>query len=58
VGVASLRFALRGHGESEGRQEELTLASILNEIDGMYTVSTLDRFKTDLEAAARFKELI
>ncbi len=31
-GVASLRFDLRGHGESEGRQEELTLASILNDI--------------------------
>lgn len=28
------------------------------EIDGMYTVSTLDRFKTDLEAAARYKGLI
>lgn len=33
VGIASLRFDLRGHGESEGRQEELTLASILNDID-------------------------
>jgi hypothetical protein len=33
VGVASLRFDLRGHGESDGRQEELTLASILNDID-------------------------
>lgn len=32
-GVASLRFDLRGHGESEGRQEDLTLASILNDID-------------------------
>ncbi|MGW2332233.1 alpha/beta hydrolase [Streptomyces sp. NPDC001700] len=31
-GVASLRFDLRGHGESEGRQEELTLASLLNDI--------------------------
>ncbi|MFF7655509.1 alpha/beta hydrolase [Streptomyces sp. NPDC007983] len=31
-GVASLRFDLRGHGESQGRQEELTLASILNDI--------------------------
>jgi hypothetical protein len=28
------------------------------EIDGMYTVSTLDRFKADLEEAARFKRLI
>ncbi|WP_406345115.1 alpha/beta hydrolase [Streptomyces sp. NBC_00648] len=31
-GVASLRFDMRGHGESEGRQEELTLATILNDI--------------------------
>jgi pimeloyl-ACP methyl ester carboxylesterase len=30
--VASLRFDLRGHGESEGRQEELSLATILNDI--------------------------
>jgi uncharacterized protein len=30
--VASLRFDLRGHGESEGRQEELTVAAILNDI--------------------------
>ena len=27
-----LRFDLRGHGESEGRQEDLTLATILNDI--------------------------
>lgn len=32
VGIASLRFDLRGHGESEGRQEELTLTMILNDI--------------------------
>jgi pimeloyl-ACP methyl ester carboxylesterase len=32
AGVASLRFDLRGHGESQGRQEELTLAAILNDI--------------------------
>ncbi len=32
AGVASLRFDLRGHGESEGRQEELTLTTILNDI--------------------------
>jgi uncharacterized protein len=32
AGVASLRFDLRGHSESEGRQEELTLATILNDI--------------------------
>lgn len=32
AGVASLRFDLRGHGQSEGRQEELTLSIILNDI--------------------------
>lgn len=32
AGLASLRFDLRGHGESEGRQEDLTLATILNDI--------------------------
>jgi alpha-beta hydrolase superfamily lysophospholipase len=32
AGIASLRFDLRGHGESEGRQEELTLSAILNDI--------------------------
>ncbi len=32
AGLASLRFDLRGHGESPGRQEELTLATILNDI--------------------------
>jgi alpha-beta hydrolase superfamily lysophospholipase len=32
AGVASLRFDLRGHGESEGRQEDLTLAAVLNDI--------------------------
>ncbi|MEU5436608.1 alpha/beta fold hydrolase [Streptomyces sp. NPDC020719] len=31
-GAASLRFDMRGHGDSEGRQEELTLATILNDI--------------------------
>ncbi|MCS0639159.1 lysophospholipase [Streptomyces sp. LP05-1] len=31
-GIAALRFDLRGHGESEGRQEELTLATILNDV--------------------------
>jgi pimeloyl-ACP methyl ester carboxylesterase len=31
-GVASLRFDLPGHGESEGRQEELSLAGVLNSI--------------------------
>lgn len=32
AGLTSLRFDLRGHGESEGRQEDLTLAAILNDI--------------------------
>ncbi|MQA97276.1 MAG: alpha/beta fold hydrolase [Streptosporangiales bacterium] len=32
VSVPSLRFDLRGHGESEGRQEDLTLAGIANDI--------------------------
>jgi uncharacterized protein len=32
AGAASLRFDLRGHGESEGHQEDLTLAAILNDI--------------------------
>jgi len=30
--VVSLRFDLRGHGESEGRQEDLTLAGVLGDI--------------------------
>jgi len=32
AGISSLRFDLRGHGESEGRQEELTLSGVLNDI--------------------------
>lgn len=32
AGVTSLRFDLRGHGESEGRQEEMTLSAHLNDI--------------------------
>lgn len=32
AGVASLRFDLRGHRQSEGRQEDLTLSIILNDI--------------------------
>lgn len=32
VGIGSLRFDLRGHGESEGCQEDLTLSAILNDI--------------------------
>jgi uncharacterized protein len=37
AGVASLRFDLRGHGDSEGRQEDLTLAAILNDIRAAIT---------------------
>jgi hypothetical protein len=32
AGLASLRFDLRGHGRSEGKQEDLTLSAILNDI--------------------------
>jgi pimeloyl-ACP methyl ester carboxylesterase len=32
AGVASLRFDLRGHGDSEGRQEDLTLSGVVNDI--------------------------
>jgi alpha-beta hydrolase superfamily lysophospholipase len=32
AGVASLRFDLRGHGRSGGRQEDLTLAAVANDI--------------------------
>lgn len=32
TGVASLRFDLRGHGESQGQQEEMTLSAHLNDI--------------------------
>jgi alpha-beta hydrolase superfamily lysophospholipase len=37
AGVASLRFDLRAHGESEGHQEELTLSMILNDVRVMLT---------------------
>jgi len=39
AGIASLRFDLRGHGESEGRQEELTLAGVLADIDAAIQAS-------------------
>jgi pimeloyl-ACP methyl ester carboxylesterase len=32
AGVASLRFDLPGHGQSEGRQEDLSLSAVLNTI--------------------------
>ncbi len=34
AGLPCLRFDLRGHGASQGRQEDLTLASVLNDIRG------------------------
>lgn len=48
-GVASLRFDLRGHGESEGHQEELTLSTILNDIA---TAITHTRDATGIEAVS------
>lgn len=32
AGVASLQFDLRGHGQSDGRQQDMTLPAILNDI--------------------------
>lgn len=32
AGIPSLRFDIRGHGESGGRQEDLTISGILNDI--------------------------
>jgi uncharacterized protein len=32
AGVSSLRFDFRGHGESEGRQEDLTISGVVNDI--------------------------
>jgi uncharacterized protein len=32
AGVPSLRFDFRGHGESEGRQEDLTISGVVNDI--------------------------
>ena len=32
AGIASLRFDLRGHGASGGRQEEMTLAAVANDV--------------------------
>ncbi len=37
-GFASLRFDLRGHGESEGTQEDVTLAGLLNDIRAGFEV--------------------
>src|ERR1700722_8231119 len=32
AGIPSLRFDIRGHGESGGKQEDLTISGILNDI--------------------------
>lgn len=32
AGIASLRFDLRGHGQSGGLQQDLTLSAVLNDI--------------------------
>lgn len=32
VGLPSLRFDFRGHGESDGRQEDLTISDVVNDI--------------------------
>ncbi|BAW04839.1 alpha/beta fold hydrolase [Nocardia seriolae] len=42
AGCASLRFDLPGHGESQGRQEDITLSGLLNLIDaGLRELRTL-----------------
>jgi alpha-beta hydrolase superfamily lysophospholipase len=41
VGIASLRFDLRGHGESSGRQEDLTISGVLNDIRSAITHAKL-----------------
>jgi uncharacterized protein len=48
AGVASLRFDLRGHGESEGRQEELTLAGVLADVSAAIRAVTDDTGATRL----------
>jgi pimeloyl-ACP methyl ester carboxylesterase len=49
AGLASLRFDLRGHGESEGRQEDLTISGVVNDIRA--AVDDV-RQRTEIEAAA------
>lgn len=44
--IASLRFDLRGHGKSEGRQEDLTIAGILADIRAA-TARVCSRVATD-----------
>ena len=47
--VASLRFDLRGHGNSEGQQQDLTLSAILNDIR---VVIAHVRAKTDVRSVS------
>lgn len=46
VGVGSLRFDLRGHGRSGGRQEDLTLSGVANDIRAAVR-HTLDALKLE-----------
>jgi pimeloyl-ACP methyl ester carboxylesterase len=47
AGVASARFDLRGHGDSGGRQEDLTLAGVGNDVravaEHLASIAALDR---------------
>jgi pimeloyl-ACP methyl ester carboxylesterase len=55
AGVASLRFDLPGHGTSEGRQEDLTLSSMLNVIrSGLDHLRTLAELSSASLVAASF----
>ncbi|PKV97766.1 alpha-beta hydrolase superfamily lysophospholipase [Amycolatopsis echigonensis] len=52
--IASLRIDLPGHGESEGRQEELTLSALLNVIRGSleHLSAAVPGVRTSLAAAS------
>lgn len=54
AGTASLRIDLPGHGESEGRQEDLTLSALLNVIRGSleHLASAVPGVRTSLAAAS------
>jgi pimeloyl-ACP methyl ester carboxylesterase len=54
VGLPSLRFDFRAHGESEGRQEDLTLAGVINDIRAAveYVRTELDRDQVNLIGAS------
>uniref|UniRef100_UPI003F4924AD alpha/beta hydrolase n=1 Tax=Amycolatopsis sp. CA-096443 TaxID=3239919 RepID=UPI003F4924AD len=53
-GIASLRVDLPGHGESEGRQEDLTLSALLNVLRSSleHLASALPDIRTSLVAAS------